>query len=85
MLPPGSFVLTCLTISSCFALAFFLLFAAYLKRICTVLDKTSMFGVTSTKKDGEQRRHHVRSKADPLACIYEGKHYWIHATFRVHR
>lgn len=36
-----------------------------LRRICTVLDKTSMFGVTSTKKDGEQKRHHV-SKAGPL-------------------
>lgn len=31
-------------------------------RICTVLDKTSMFGVTSTQKDGKQRRHHVRPR-----------------------
>ncbi|CAN0017587.1 unnamed protein product, partial [Choristocarpus tenellus] len=28
-------------------------------RICTVLDKTSMFPVTSTLPDGKQRRHHV--------------------------
>ena len=34
-------------------------------RICTVLDKTSMFGVTSTRRDGEQRRHHVSPDDTP--------------------
>lgn len=40
-------------------------------RICTVLDKTSMFGVTSTKKDGEQKRHHV-SRAAPTVQYITG-------------
>lgn len=30
-------------------------------RICTVLDKTSMFEVTSTLRDGRQRQHQVSS------------------------
>eukprot|EP00752_Nemacystus_decipiens_P002670 g2498.t1 len=41
-------------------------------RICTVLDKTSMFGVTSTKKDGEQKRHHVK----PLKIIWDKHPRW---------
>lgn len=41
-------------------------------RICTVLDKTSMFGVTSTRRDGEQRRHHVK----PLKIIWDKHPRW---------
>lgn len=41
-------------------------------RICTVLDKTSMFGVTSTKRDGEQKRHHVSSGRP--CCASEKEH-----------
>ncbi|CAM9501622.1 unnamed protein product [Ascophyllum nodosum] len=41
-------------------------------RICTVLDKTSMFGVTSTRKNGEERRHQVK----PLKIIWDKYPRW---------
>ena len=37
-----------------------------------MLDKTSMFGVTSTKRDGEQKRHHVSSGRP--CCTSEKEH-----------
>lgn len=51
--------ISCSHVSLLYAFLFFCCALRYFCRICTVLDKTSMFGVTSTKKDGEQKRHHV--------------------------
>ena len=43
-------------------------------KFCFVLDKTSMFAVKSTKKDGTIFRHHVK----PLQII------WVSASILVH-